>query len=151
MLLFRIAKQKYINDLSGTGARLYGGRWNPKGYAMLYNSENRALAALEVLVHLSPETIPADLKILTISISDGAVQAFETDRFQTINELPDAVAQFQEMGRVWLNNQSSVALKVPSVLIEQEANILLNPLHPDFSAVKIIEVNDFTFDERFFG
>ncbi|MEM1124842.1 MAG: RES family NAD+ phosphorylase [Bacteroidota bacterium] len=59
-------------------------------------------------------------------------------------------AQFQEMGRVWLNNQSSIALKVQSVLIEQEANILLNPLHPDFSTVKIIEVNDFTFDERFF-
>ncbi|MBM2839324.1 MAG: family phosphorylase, partial [Deltaproteobacteria bacterium] len=66
MDLFRIAKTKYINDLSGNGARVYGGRWNEKGVAVIYTSESRALAALEFLVHTPMALAPKDLSMLTI-------------------------------------------------------------------------------------
>ena len=72
MIVFRIAKQEFVHDLSGTGARLYGGRWNSKGSSMLYTSENRALAMLETMVHTPQRFIPKDLWIAKIFIPDSA-------------------------------------------------------------------------------
>ena len=70
MRVYRIAKTKYIRDLSGTGARMYGGRWNKKGVGILYTSENRALATVEYLVHVSSSIVPAELSIAMIQIPD---------------------------------------------------------------------------------
>ena len=69
MLVYRIAKSKYIHDLSGMGARLYGGSWNHKGVAEVYTSESRALATVEYLVHVPLSIIPNDLSIVTLAIS----------------------------------------------------------------------------------
>ncbi|HLR38131.1 MAG TPA: RES family NAD+ phosphorylase, partial [Chitinophagaceae bacterium] len=64
--LYRIAKCHYIDDLSGTGAKTYGGRWNSKGHPVIYTAGSRSLAALETLVHIPQKNIPPDLCIVTL-------------------------------------------------------------------------------------
>ncbi|MBC7474708.1 MAG: RES family NAD+ phosphorylase, partial [Candidatus Sericytochromatia bacterium] len=95
MKLYRIAKEQHIRDLTGTGARLYGGRWNHKGISLLYTSESRSLATLELLVHTSPALIPNDLSILEIEIPD-TIKIDNVD----INSLP----------KDWRNYTSPLAL-----------------------------------------
>jgi len=151
MTVHRISKEKYIEDLSGKGAKLHGGRWNPKGYAVLYTSENRALAALEILVHLSRETIPDDLKIISLEIPDNEIEVFDEGKFNAIFKDESAENILKNEGRIWLESKRSLALKIPSVLIRREQNILINPLHPAFPKVKKLMTEDFYFDERFFS
>ena len=150
MFLYRLAKEQYINDLSGTGARLYGGRWNKKGMPMLYTSEHCSLAVLELLVHTPHMLLPDNIKLLTLSLPDQtAIPTFNR------NQLPDSWRQYPapdtlaEMGSQWLRNSSSVALKVPSVIVPSEWNILLNPEHDDFSNITIESVSSFALDSRF--
>ncbi len=71
MLVYRIAKKDVVKDLTGTGAKLYGGRWNHRGTAVVYTSETRALATVEFLVHVSLSNAPSGLMIATIEIPDS--------------------------------------------------------------------------------
>ena len=89
MILYRIANARYADDLSGSGARLYGGRWNSEGRAMVYLASSRSLAILESLVHLSPTNIPAGYVMLTIDAPDDF---FEID----IKLLPDNWNEYPE-------------------------------------------------------
>lgn len=151
MRTYRIAKAKYIDDLSGTGAKLYGGRWNPKGYPLLYTSEHKSLAALEVLVHLDRQTLPSDLQLICIEIPDKEIQSFDEALFNKIKTSENANYQMQEAGQEWIISRLSLALKVPSILIDGEYNILINPdFRQKMELVKIISIKDFRFDERFF-
>lgn len=151
MKAYRIAKAKYINDLSGTGAKLYGGRWNPKGYPLLYTSEHKSLAALEVLVHVDRQTIPADLQIISLEIPTKEIHSFDEALFNKIKTSKNANYQMQEAGQKWITSKISLALKVPSILIEGEYNILVNPeLHKKMKLVKVIAIDNFMFDERLF-
>jgi len=151
MKIYRIAKEKYIKDLSGTGAKLYGGRWNPKGVALLYTSEYKSLAALEVLVHLDRQTAPDDLKILCLEIPDKGIITFDEEQFNFIKAAEDANHLMLEAGKQWIEGKKSLALKVPSILIEGECNILINPEFPTaMELIKIQSIHDFLFDERFF-
>ena len=152
MKVYRISKEKYIKDLSGTGAKLYGGRWNPKGLALLYTSENKSLAALEVLVHLDRQTAPNDLKILCLEIPDDKILTYlEEKEFNLIKSSEDANSLMLQAGRRWIESKGSLALRVPSILIEGEYNILINPeMVTSKDDLKIQSINDFKFDERFF-
>ena len=73
MIVYRISKTKNIKDLSGTGARIFGGRWNNKGVSIIYASESRALATLEYLVHVPLSLMPTDLSLAAIKIPDSIV------------------------------------------------------------------------------
>ncbi len=150
MIAYRISKEKYIKDLSGIGAKLYGGRWNPKGYALVYSSENKALAALEVLVHVDRDTFPDDLKIISLNIPDKRINNYKESKFKTIMTRQDSIIMLKEEGKKWLESKESLALSVPSILIPGEKNILINPNHKSFKEIKILKVEDFVFDERFF-
>lgn len=150
MYLFRIAKTKYINDLSGVGARVYGGRWNEKGVAVVYTSESRALAALEFLVHTPMALAPKDLSIMTIHIPDSIkpkpIDLAHLPKNWDMHPAPDALAQ---IGSLWARSNASLLLKVPSVLINEEHNIIINPNHPDFKHLKASS-DKFNFDDRYF-
>ncbi len=150
MRVYRIAREKFIQDLSGEGARLYGGRWNPKGRAVLYTSAHQSLAALEVLVHTSFQYIPPDLNMLTLKVPDELPEKIISpkDLPGNWNEYP-APSILGEIGTKWLNENATLILKVPSVVIPEEWNVLLNPAHELFSEIKIEQVKDFTFDPRF--
>lgn len=149
MEVYRIAKEKYIHDLKGNGAKIYGGRWTQKGYNILYTSDHESLAALEVLVHTPITTIPKDLQLLVLTIPDSV--SFETIDTKSLPAnwrkypAPDILA---EIGTNWLLSESSLLLKVPSVVTPSEHNVLINPAHENFPELKKKKVRDFQFDNR---
>lgn len=149
MLVYRIAKRKYINDLSGEGARLYGGRWNKRGTGIVYTSENRSLATVEYLVHLPMTLIPRDLCIATIEVP----AAFLCHPIEG-EDLPDnwatypAPLRLSEIIENILLNGTILCIKVPSAVVEGEHNILINPRHSGFHEVRIREIRGFHIDER---
>ena len=147
MLLYRISKCTYINDLSGTGARLYGGRWNNIGRPMVYMASTRSLAVLEVLVHLSPTNIPDDFCQITFDVPND-VQVLDVNTLPVNwQDYPEPTA-LKAMGDAFLKQNKHLLLKVPSAIIKEEFNYLLNPAHPKAHLVKIVEQKEFTFDER---
>ncbi len=152
MRVFRICKEKYGTDLSGTGARLAGGRWNSKGVPLVYSSTTRALAALEVAVHLPLGLKPVGYVIVTIEIS-------EKSKVQEINHkiLPDNWSQIppsrstQIIGDSFYYEQESLLLRVPSAIIQGEFNFLINPSFHSFQDhVQVLNVEPFSFDTRLF-
>ncbi len=149
MKVYRIAKEKYINDLSGTGARLYGGRWNNKGIGIIYTSETRALATVEYLVHAALAMIPTDLCIATLEIPDSI-----TAKEILIPDLPanwricPAPFELARIGNNWALGNETLLLRVPSVVVEHEFNILINPAHPDIKYVIISHIENYRFDNR---
>ena len=149
MELFRIAKTKYINDLSGAGARTYGGRWNHKGVALVYTSESRALAALEYLVHVPMAMAPTNLSIMQLDIPDGIVPEQLDVSFLPSNwkEYPPPQA-LATLGTNWALSNQSLLLRVPSTIVDQEFNVLINPAHPDFKLIKPSRRESFVFDNR---
>ena len=148
MILYRISRCTYANDLNGTGARLFGGRWNSIGKQATYLASSCSLAMLEVLVHLQPLMIPDDYCLVEVEVSDKHVLTIATDI------LPDNwtdICPPQILARIgddFLKKQEYFMLKVPSAIVPAEYNYLLNPLHPDMKKVKIIKKEPFDFDSR---
>lgn len=131
------------------GARLYGGRWNHPGTALIYTSETRSLATVEFLVHVSSSHVPIDLSMATIEIP-GDIVAEEV----AVSSLPrnwrdtPAPLELAELGTYWARAHRSFLLRVPSAVVEHEYNVLINPLHADMSRIVLVEVESYTLDER---
>lgn len=149
MDLFRIAREKYIRDLSGEGARRFGGRWNEQGTAILYASQNESLAALEILAHTPISEIPHDLSLLVLSAPDSLAseRVDPTELPENWREYP-APPELARIGTRWVHSESSLMLTVPSAMVQTDWNILINPSHPDIEKVNIKEVTGFQFDSR---
>ncbi len=150
MTLYRIARSEYINDLSGTGAKLYGGRWNEKGSPLLYTSEQTSLGILEILVHFDGLTVPHDLKLLFLELPESEIEDFSIEKFKNIQTMKDAEFQFKIAGQKWIKSQSSLAFRVPSIITEYEYNVMINPLHPNITQLKKVKVVDLQLDDRLF-
>ena len=146
MILYRIAKRPYA-DLSGTGARLFGGRWNSEGRSMVYLTSSRSLAVLEALVHLSPTNLPLDFCIMTIDAPDNFAEIKVDQLPSNWDEYPEPNS-LKHIGNDFLLKQKHLLLKVPSAIVKEEFNYLLNPLHPKAELVKIISITPFAFDQR---
>ncbi|RWY50991.1 RES family NAD+ phosphorylase [Mucilaginibacter gilvus] len=148
MILYRISACKYIESLDGTGARLYGGRWNSKGHAMVYLASSRALAMLEVLVHLQPLLIPQDFCIAEIEVPDKSIHEIDTATLpKNWIDVSPPVA-IKQIGNKFIKDGKQLLLKVPSSIVEQEFNYLINPDHPEIKSVKVLRTKPFSFDER---
>jgi RES domain-containing protein len=149
MLVYRIAKKDVAKDLAGTGAKLFGGRWNQRGTAVVYTSETRALATVEFLVHVSLSNAPRGLMIATVEIPDSIVPEdvprASMPRGWRDYPPPRGVA---DLGTRWAKSKKSLLLRVPSAIVEQEYNILINPLHSDMGKVVLKQVEAFEFDKR---
>jgi len=150
MKIYRISTSEYINDISGAGAKLYGGRWNYKGTALLYCSENISLAILEILVHFDGLTVPNNLELLQLELSDEYVNQYSIAKFNKIRKSKNAEYQFKEEGKKWILSNKSLALKVPSIITTGEYNILVNPNHPNFKKLKKKRIKKLSLDERLF-
>lgn len=149
MELYRISRKKYIRDLSGEGARLYGGRWNHKGVPVLYTSQYESLAALEILVHTPMMDIPDDLQVAVFTIPDDLIIDFlYRGQLQANWRIYPAPTYLADLGSEWTASNTSLAMKVPSVLIKSEWNLLVNPNHEAMDRLEISEIRDFTFDSR---
>lgn len=150
MKLYRISSPTYIEDLSGTGAKLYGGRWNEKGTPLLYTSVNISLAMLEILVHFDGLTVPPELSLLQLEIPDDCVIDFPFVKFDKIRKSKDAEMRFKQEGEQWVASNTSLGLMVPSVITTLEHNVLINPKHPDYNKLKKIKVESLDLDSRLF-
>jgi len=147
MLLYRITNALYADDLSGNGARLYGGRWNSEGKPMVYLASSCSLAVLESLAHFIPTNIPDEFVILTIETPDDFLSIPEHMLADKWNEYPEQHI-LKQIGNSFLQRNEYLLLKVPSALVPEEFNYLLNPLHRKAGKVKIIKKMPFNFDER---
>jgi RES domain-containing protein len=147
---FRLAEARHARTtrdaLSGEGAFLFGGRWNPPGYRVVYAAEHLSLAVLELLVHTQDRAKLRDYRLVKIDVPD------ERSRELAHRDLPAAwqteLNVTRELGRRWLEANDSLALLVPSVIVPEERNVLLNPLHPAFSELQTSDVMPFHFDDR---
>ena len=146
---YRICNNKYSDDLSGNGAKIYGGRWNSKGTPVIYLSGSKSLAVLELLVHTSINLLPPNLTLITLTIPEKVkIKEYK------IKDLPDnwriypSPIQTQIFGDKWLKSNESLILKIPSVIIPSEYNILLNPNHDDIKKIKIVRKERFELDKR---
>jgi len=149
MKVFRIAKKQHIRDLSGAGAKLYGGRWNQKGVGVVYTSESKSLVTVESLVHVPLALQPLDLCLAHIEISDSMVpEAISLDTLPSRWREYPAPITLSQLGSEWALSKRSLLLKVPSAVIEGEWNILMNPSHSEFRKVKIVEVARYQIDPR---
>jgi RES domain-containing protein len=124
-----------------TGSLLYPGRWHPRGTPILYFSLALSLACLERLVHLAPDEVPADYAYTSVELTAEA----ETADFR--GDLAD-LDSTRRYGHRWANEQRSVALLVPSLIIPIEFNVLLNPLHTAFGNLAWSAAQSFAFDPR---
>ena len=151
MIVYRLSKQLYCNDLSGTGAFKAGGRWNSKGTALVYTAESRALCVAEVAVHVPVGIIPKDFFLVTIEIPDNAIAEMPLHTLpDDWNVFPHPVST-QLFGDAFVQQGNALVLKVPSVVVPGDFNYLINPQHKLMPKVKLVgEPIPFPFDVRLF-
>jgi RES domain-containing protein len=143
-----VGKSRYARDLSGEGARLYGGRWNHKLTPCVYTSESRALAVLEYTVNVNIDDIPRALSITTLEIPDGNILELDIADLPGNWHQSPAPADTKDFGTALMQAAAGPVIRIPSTVIPQECNYLLNPLHPDSRAFRILDVADFVYDVR---
>lgn len=149
MKLYRITHPRHAYDISGTGAKLYGGRWNSTGKPVVYTSSTISLAMLETMTHADVEWLKKPFALNILHIPDHL-------NFEILSEdkLPATWRNFPyspetvEYGNRWLDSRLNPILKVPSAVNSFEHNYLLNPLHPDFHQIRVEEVKELKFDLR---
>lgn len=147
-LAWRLARSRY-RALDGEGARRAGGRWNSKGVAVVYASSTLSLAALELLVHVDPASAPDDLVALGIEVPDDLLPATVAPA-----DLPQAwraiepPATCRAVGDDFVERGETLVLSIPSVIIPQERNLLINPQHAGMSRLQVVHEAPFQFDPR---
>lgn len=148
MIVYRVGKTKHAKDLSGEGARLFGGRWNHQLVPCLYTSATRALAILEYSVNVHLEEMPNLLSITSLEIPDKLIKELKASVLPADWKTIPAPSSTKNIGTNFLKEQASPILRVPSVIIEEEFNFLLNPLHRECSRFKIVDIKLINYDER---
>lgn len=149
MQVYRIAKNEYIKDLTGTGAKTVGGRWNFKGVAVLYTSSSISLSILECLAHFPIAFAPKDMAIATIIIPEDCLvkEISIADLPKNWRGIPSPKL-LKDLSYQWIKNQETLVLKVPSIIVPKEFNYIINPFHKNSNTIKLQEVGPFSFDGR---
>lgn len=146
--VWRLAKAGYAS-FDGEGARLYGGRWNHPGIRAVYASESLSLAALEYFVNLDTDLAPDRLVSLRAEIprriEQEIVETGDLPKHWRTCPAPEAL---QDIGTEWLRRGETAVLSVPSAVVPEERNYLLNPAHREFSRIRIGRPRPFQFDPR---
>ena len=148
MIVYRLAAKEYIDDKTGTGARLFGGRWNPQGLACIYTSENLSLALLEKYVHAQSKENMQRVAVLKIEIPDEKGLLFHVDEKLLKQNWPNDISYSQWIGEQILKDLSVIAFTVPSAIIPSERNVIINPSATKFDLVKFLSTVDFSTDLR---
>lgn len=155
MAVWRIAVEAptyRADDLSGTGAKMSGGRWNSKGTPLVYCASNIALATLETVYYLRSGGLPFNRFLVRIDIPDHV-----WDARLSLDPLPggwDAIPAglgARSAGDKWVASGACALLLVPSVIVPDECNVLINPRHRDAAALAATTLKRWTYDPRFFS
>lgn len=146
MLVYRITIEKYSGALFASGIP---GRWNPKDVRMIYTAGSRALACLENIVHRNSLGLSAIFRTMVVEIPNHlAIESIY------LADLPLDWSEFasypitQELGAQWIRSNRTAVLCVPSAIVPNDSNYLLNPAHPDFSQIVLKGIEPFKFDSR---
>ncbi len=150
MRVWRISRVQHAREaLSGRGGLVAAGRWHARGTRIVYTSATLSLSALEVLVQADKDLLPNDLVQVEIEVPDDLIR----ERIQPRN-LPrswrayPAPGRLRVLGAQWIDRNESAILEVPSAVIPQESNFLLNPAHQDARFIQVVAVEKFVFDPR---
>jgi RES domain-containing protein len=142
------------DDLSGEGAKATGGRWNEAGVAMVYASESRALACLETIVHLNSGGLPFNRYLVEITIPEGVWGHAQRETANGLRVGWDAEPAGQvsiRLGTDWVRSGRSALLVVPSSIVREECNILINPAHVDSAGITAVKQRKWLYDPRLAG
>ncbi len=146
---WRICKRKHRDTaFSGDGARLFGGRWNRPGTSVVYVAGSVSLAALEMLVHLDNAQILDHYLLTEIRFADTLMTELTLDDLPHNWRESPPPDETQSLGDSWVESNKCAVLRVPSSVVENEYNFVLNPSHPDFSLIEILAASTFQFDRR---
>lgn len=147
-----MVKRRHVDGaFTGEGARLYGGRWNSPGVAVVYVAESRALAVLEILAGLrSRKTLEAYV-LIESQFDEELVETLDREALSDGWRISPPGPETQSIGDRWIREARSAVLRVPSVVIPPEFNFLLNPSHPEFGGITIRDPEPFELDPRLTG
>jgi RES domain-containing protein len=148
MIVYRIGKTRYARDLTGEGSRLHGGRWNNKLTPCIYTSESRALALLEYTVNVNADDIPRALSITSFEIPDDRILVLAEAGLPGNWKQAAAPSSTKNFGDQLLKAAKNLIIRIPSAVIPEEYNYLLNPAHPGIKNCKITATADFVYDIR---
>jgi RES domain-containing protein len=153
MKVYRIEREKYLDStLQGIGAAFAEGyRWNSMHTYLVYTAESRALATLEVSVHLDfSEDLPTDRFYVEIDIPDNIeIATLSIDQLPQNWDAKPPILETQFIGDDFVFQKNAAVLKVPSAIVPAEFNYLINPNHPDAAKIKVLSTQRFQFDNRF--
>jgi RES domain-containing protein len=146
MKLWRLYRRAHGPGLDGAGGRYAAGRWHRQGMPVVYFGAGAAIVVLEKLAHLDPDTLPSDL-LLGLFEGDVSVEDTWPD---IIPPTPDveSIEETRELGERWLRKRATCVLRVPSIVVPEERNLLLNPQHDEAGRIKFVADRPFTFDGR---
>lgn len=146
MQVFRIVTRRHLaGAFSGEGARLHGGRWNPKGVAAVYTAANRSLALLEMLVQDEP--LRARYWIVPAEVPD-ALEIEHVDPAKLPSDWREQHDVTRRIGSTWTERAGTAVLAVPSAVLQAETNFVLNPRHPSFPRIRIGKPSELETDLR---
>lgn len=149
IVAWRIDKKKHAkSSFSGEGARIHGGRWNHKETLVVYLSESLALAALEKLVHLPQAAHRLRFVATGTRVPAEVVSTLPRRKLPGNWREEPPPDETKQIGTAWVKAGSSAVLKVPSVIVPNEFNYIVNPQHPDFARIRREASTDFSFDPR---
>lgn len=146
--VYRIGSRKRIRDLSGTGSALHGGRWNPKGFYVLYTADSASLAMLEWLAHARDRDMDEDYFLATLNIPEQPIyKPVLKDLPERWKETPP-ISVVQEYGAKLLAETNLLAIEMPSVIMPLDCNVILQTRHPLFAKVEILSIEPVITDSR---
>jgi RES domain-containing protein len=149
MQIYRLGPRRFAPDLDGVGAKLYGGRWNQVGTACIYASANKALSMLEYSVHVSLATFKPDLVFTTYDVKQEDFLSIDVnDLPHNWNKIPALNASMSVGTKHFITYPDSLGIIVPSIIIPDELNYIINPLSTKFSDIKVVSITDHHFDLR---
>jgi len=150
MHVWRLFRRRFLSTaFTGAGGMYAASRWNHLEVPMVYTATSRALAALEFFVNLEPNEAPDDLLMAEAAVPDEFIETLDL-KWLPRNWRSLDNARCRDIGSEWAASLRSLALKVPSAVVDGDWNLLLNPKHPQFAKVATDPVKPFRFDERLF-
>ncbi len=146
---WRIAKLKFLSSaFTGEGSKRYGGRWNSVGTPVVYLAESRSLAVLELLVHVDPGELLHHYRLIPVTFERKLMKEISVANLPADWRRNRPGSSTRSVGDGWIASGESVVLRVPSGIVPEESNFLLNPRHADFYKVDLGAPQPFRFDRR---
>jgi RES domain-containing protein len=152
MIVWRLCGRRHAaTAFDGEGARLHPGRWNHRGVPVVYCGSSLSLTVLEYLVHVDPDEMPEVVSIRAELPDDASIEDVAVARLPADWRKMPGPEALRDLGSAWARAQRTLALRVPSVIIPHERNVIVNPRHPEMARVRAGPPEPFRFDPRLLG